>query len=274
MSKRPYIFLSDLDGTLLTTDKKVTPGIRDALDNFVMAGNIFAICTGRAMQSAMNIYKSCKLNYPNSFVVAYNGGEIYSKAQDKVIFRSELELEMVNSIWELADSLGLYIQAYTDDYIIAKKYGKELDFYRHVIRTPVIITDNPEAEMPKPPCKMLAIDLTGRDNLEKFREILKREFGDALKTMYSSDYYLEVVPSNTGKGDALKFLCKYLDLPIERSIAAGDADNDADMIAAAGTGIAMCTGSDLAKSFASIITKQDSDHDGLAEYLNDSTYLF
>ena len=65
-----------------------------------------------------------------------------------------------------------------------------------------------------------------------------------------------------------------MDLPIEHSIAAGDADNDADMIAAAGTGIAMCSGTDMVKSFASIITEKDSDHDGLAEYINNSTYLF
>ena len=40
------LFLSDLDGTLLTSEKKVSPATREALERFVGRGGRFCICTG------------------------------------------------------------------------------------------------------------------------------------------------------------------------------------------------------------------------------------
>ena len=56
MSDR-YIFFSDLDDTLLTTKKEVSPKTYEALKNFTDKGNIFVICTGRGLDSALKVQK-------------------------------------------------------------------------------------------------------------------------------------------------------------------------------------------------------------------------
>ena len=43
------IFFLDMDGTLLTTDKKITPATNAALRNFAARGNRVVLCSGRAL---------------------------------------------------------------------------------------------------------------------------------------------------------------------------------------------------------------------------------
>ena len=49
------LFLSDLDGTLLTKEKIISPATMQALKDYVNLGNRFAICTGRALESALTV---------------------------------------------------------------------------------------------------------------------------------------------------------------------------------------------------------------------------
>ena len=69
----------------------------------------------------------------------------------------------------------------------------------------------------------------------------------------------------SSKGNAIRRLCKYLDIDIKDSAAIGDADNDISMIEAAGHGICMINGSDRAKKAADHITAKDNNHDGFLE---------
>ena len=92
-------------------------------------------------------------------------------------------------------------------------------------------------------------------------------FGDRLKLMYSNPLYLELIPKESGKGEAMIWLCNHLNIPVENAIAAGDGDNDISMIKAAGLGIAMINAPDTVKAAADVITTFDNDHDGLAEFI-------
>ena len=74
---RKRVFFSDLDETLLNSKKEISPATRRALEDFLAAGNYFAISTGRAMESAMAVRNALCPDFPHTFVVAYNGAQIY-----------------------------------------------------------------------------------------------------------------------------------------------------------------------------------------------------
>jgi hydroxymethylpyrimidine pyrophosphatase-like HAD family hydrolase len=61
---------------------------------------------------------------------------------------------------------------------------------------------------------------------------------DARLVMTRADY-LEMIPAAASKGVALRHLCDYLGVPLERTIAVGDQENDLEMIEGAGLGVAM-----------------------------------
>ena len=114
---------------------------------------------------------------------------------------------------------------------------------------------------------MITIELHDHDKQERYRLALQELVGDKLTLLYSNPYYMEIFPSEGGKGSAVKRLADILGVDIKDTYAAGDEQNDISMIESAGCGIAMINGTDIVKKSADVITTFDNDHDGLVEFI-------
>lgn len=266
-SGNKYIFFSDLDDTLLTTKKEVSPKTYEALKAFTDKGNIFVICTGRGLDSALKVQKKYGLEFPNSFIAAYNGCQIYDCDKKETIFKVGLELSTVKEIFTMADEYGVYVHTYSDEYILTSKDDEEIQDYRSKVSTPVLFCPDPTEHLDGPPCKVICIELHDHEKQERFRIDVNKKYGDILDTMYSSPYYLELIPKGFGKGTAVHELAKHLNIPIENTIAAGDAENDNSMLIEAGLGIAMLNAQGSTLACADVVTQNDCDHDGLVPFL-------
>ncbi len=261
------IFFFDLDGTLLNGDKKITPGTMEALRRFTDAGNYFSINTGRALDSTRAVYNGLGLDFKGSFLCCSNGTEIYSVDEKRDYYRTGVDLELVSKILDLSEEYGVHCHTYNEDHIVSRHDNESLAYYRRVIKTPLILTDDVLQYVTEPPCKMIAIELHDHDKQERFRAALQEMVGDKLTLLYSNPYYMEIFPSEAGKGSAVKRLADLLGVDVKDTYAAGDEQNDISMIEAAGTGIAMINGTDIVKESADVITRFDNDHDGLAEFI-------
>ena len=186
---------------------------------------------------------------------------------DRLHVGEGIEQELVRDIFRLAEEYDSYVHTYNDEYILSPMAGECLDYYRIVIKTPVKDGKDALDYMDVPPCKVISIELHDHEKQERFRMAAEEAFGDRLKLMYSNPLYLELIPKESGKGEAMTWLCKHLSIPVENAIAAGDGDNDISMIKAAGLGIAMINAPDTVKVAADVITTFDNDHDGLAEFI-------
>ena len=267
LPKQPKIFFTDLDGTLLDREKKITPDTRSALERWTSAGHYFAICTGRALDSAMEVRRTLQLDFPGMYVIGSNGGEIYDCKQDRIISRTALTMEQVALVMGIAKEQGIHCHTYTDTHIVSPADDEQLRYYRRVIHTPVIICEDIVSALDKGPCKCIAIELEDRAKLEHFRQTLLPLADGEMNLLYSNDRYLEIFPAASGKGSAVRILCEHLHLPLRNALAAGDEANDISMIRAAGTGIAMQNARDEVKAAADIVTARDNNHDGLAAVL-------
>lgn len=261
------IFFFDLDGTLLTSDKKITENTRDALKRFTDSGHFFCINTGRAIESARAVYDGLGLDFKGSFLCGSNGTQIYSVDEERYIYKTGVDMELVPKILDLADSMDVHCHTYNEDNIISRHDNECMAYYRRVIKTPLILTDDVMKYIDEPPSKMIAIELHDHDKQERFRMALQEMVGDKITLLYSNPYYLEIFPSHAGKGSAVKRLADILGVDIKNTYAAGDEQNDISMIQAAGCGIAMVNGTDIVKEAADVITTKDNDHDGLCEFI-------
>ena len=142
-----------------------------------------------------------------------------------------------------------------------------MNYYRRVIKTPLIVTDDVMKELKNPPSKMIAIELHDHDKQERFRKALFEATGGKLTLLYSNPYYMEIFPADAGKGSAVTRLADILGIPVKDTLAAGDEENDVAMLQAAGLGIAMINGSDRVKEVADVITTEDNNNDGLARFI-------
>ncbi len=261
------IFFFDLDGTLLTSEKKISLKTLEALRTFTDKGNYFCINTGRAIESAKAVYNGLKLDFKGSFLCGSNGTQIYSVDEDKYVYRTGVPLELVPKILDLSEEYGVHCHTYNEDHIVSRHDNECMKYYRRVIKTPLLITGDVLKEIKDPPSKMISIELHDHGKQERFRLALQEMVGDRLTLLYSNPYYLEIFPSEAGKGSVVKRLADYLGVDISDTFAAGDEQNDISMIEAAGCGIAMINGTDIVKEAADVITSLDNDHDGLAEFI-------
>ena len=84
---------------------------------------------------------------------------------------------------------------------------------------------------------------------------------------YSSDNFIDFVSKNGGKGEALRKVAALLNVPMEKTIAMGDHQNDVSMLKAAGLGIAVANAREEVKKAADYVTVSN-DEDAVAEIIN------
>ncbi|MBO4484997.1 MAG: HAD family phosphatase [Lachnospiraceae bacterium] len=268
LKKRPgRLFFTDLDETLLTTEKKVSEATYEALRNYTEAGNSLVIATGRSLHSALAVQKELGLDFPGSYILASNGCLIYDCDARETLFRTGVPLPLTAEIFKMAEEHGIYVQTYTDDRILAPADCEEIRYYSRFVKTPVQTAKDPLPFLSEPPCKILCISLHDHEKQERFRDAVTARFGTEIDTFYSSPYYLEIIPYGLGKGPAAMILADRLGVPRKCTMAAGDEGNDISMIKACGIGVAMCNGTEECRKAADVITEKDNNHDGLKDLI-------
>lgn len=262
--RTPKIFFTDLDGTLLTTEKKISPKTRQELHRFMAKGNYLAISSGRPLKSILEIIQLNELDYDNQYAIAFNGALIYHCPSRTKILEKTLTIEQVHKIARISLDLGIFCQTYDDEHILIPHEGPEINRYTRTIHVPYQVLQHFPEGITQPPCKMLCVSFDHHEKLTELASLIQQELPGEISCVLSNPNFLEVFPSTAGKGSAVTALCRILDIPVENSYAAGDEENDLSMLETAGCGIAMRNGRESLKESADIVTEEDNDHDGLA----------
>ncbi|MCD7715041.1 MAG: Cof-type HAD-IIB family hydrolase [Lachnospiraceae bacterium] len=265
---RKKIFFTDLDGTLLNDQKEITPGNQAAIDLALREGHKVVISTGRPLASALIQAERLGLMREGCYVIAFNGGEIYDTSLHRSIYRRTIPKELIPPIFEEAHRRGIYIQTFSGKEVLSEEDRPELyDYVKRTLQTCRVVPSVAE-ELTEAPCKLLAIEETDRALIEDFLSYLTERYAGTLNAYFSNNSYLEIVPDKVTKGQALLWMCEFLQIPVEDSVSAGDAPNDVEMIEAAGTGVAMANSFPGVKEHADYVTDADNNHDGAAEIIH------
>lgn len=262
------IFFADLDGTLLNKQKQITPLTYETLKAWTEKGHKLVLCSGRALDSIINVRETLGLGeFSNMYLIGYNGGEIYDCTTKTLLNRIALSYESAKKCFEIAKKHNIHIQTFSDTHILTEKEDDEILYYKKAVHTPVIYTNDFMPYLDKEPCKCLAISLHDKELMETFGAAITQELGQEVTVMTSTPYFIEMFPISSGKGFSVKWLCNYLNIPLENALAAGDEMNDISMLEAAGVAIAMKNGRDFVKKIANIVTATDNNNDGLVPIL-------
>lgn len=264
--KRRLLFL-DLDGTLLNDAKQITPGNRQALERALEWGHGIIITTGRPLKSAMEQARNLGLDQPGCYFIAYNGALIYDWAKNEQIYKRTLPTDVVVRLFSQAEKMGVHIQTYdTWDVLVEPRCDDtEVRRYCQLIRMDFRVIEDVRKDLPEEPVKCLAIHYDRKDGLLAFQAWIREHMAQQVDCFFSCDQYMEIVPKGMSKGDAVQRLCRMLQVDIADAVSVGDAANDLSMIRAAGIGVAMANATQEVKAAAQYITKNDNNHDGVAE---------
>lgn len=235
--KKIKLIALDMDGTLLTSEEKVTERTRKAIKQAMEKGVYVVISTGRWLTSCYPYAESLELD---SYLVTSNGGEIWTM-EKKLIERHTIEPEMMEKMWALGNQyeMGCWMVA-TDSVWRGERPN---DFNSH---------------------KWLKIGFDSHypANLEKLIQDLS--YYDELELTNSQPQNLEVNPKGVHKGSALSKVCEKLGITMDEVMSAGDSLNDMKMIQQTGLGIAMGNAQEAIKKAADFET-DTNDQDGVAK---------
>lgn len=259
-----YVF-SDMDGTLFDEKCIVSDALRESLKAMINRGNHFVPTTGRPMLGTVVGLRDNDLLFPHMQMICSNGALIYDCDSKKPIQSFMVSAEDMRTVIAKADEMGIYIHSYDDDNIVLREQTAETDYYTKKVHMPLRFVDDIADDLKDGALKMMCISLDDKPKLERFRQWISENMGDRLQGIFSNDRYMEVLSVKAGKGNGVKAYCKLNHIPIGRTYACGDQENDIEMIKAAGVGVAVANASAEAKAAADVVTANDASHDALKE---------
>ena len=247
-----YVIFSDLDGTLLNDEKKVSKENREAIKYFIDNGGKFSIATGRAIESVEKYIKDVKTDLP---IITYNGGILYDNNEKKVISEKILDMDKKKLAFKIADdyeNLGVEVYAGKDIYVI-KDNGMSDRQATRLLNLTYDVPDN-------------ILDL----NWNKITTVGKIEFMDKVESEFENKYktksirsgecFIEIVPDNVSKGNALNEIIKMYNLDKQKVICVGDNMNDAELLMEAGIPFCPENASKELKKYAKHITVNNNNN--------------
>lgn len=265
----------DLDGTLLNRRHALSETSIATLRSLADRGVDVALCSGRsapAMQAAAAELDLCR---PMP-IIAYNGA-LGLHACSPLWTRSATELfllpvpaDAVEAVLRVADEHGLLVQYYVGEHIhVACKTEAHMQLTeRYVSLTGIAAHQYVDtydcARALGPPYKMLVMG----DDVDSTLALLQADLPDGLVRLIrgTPPFFVEVLSPRVHKGEGLRRLCEAVRIPLERTVAFGDGDNDVEFCDLAGLGYAMANtrqGSPLWE-VADRCTEEDNEHDGVA----------
>ena len=257
----------DLDGTLTTSDKKITQATKVSIHKAIDQGVKIVLASGRPVLGISNVVKELELDKLGGYILAYNGGHIIDCKTNETLYISTVNRKFYKRICELAREYDVDALTYNDTGVIAEnikaKYVIKEGFNNSI---PLHQVDKLDDSVTWDVVKFMVVGEP--DKLAKALVIYKKEFGAELGVFLSEPYFMEIVPLGIEKAKSLGKLISFLGYDRSELVAIGDGLNDLPMLKYAGLSIAMENAYPEVKQTATIVTSSNDD-DGVAKAIEE-----
>ena len=255
------VIVSDVDGTLFESGNQVNDSTLKWVDAFQQAGGIFTLATGR-MKKAVDLFiEQLNIQVP---VIVYNGAQLIDPINNKLIKSYTIENELAYQVLRTVKEFQLdpILHVHQQPYVL----GITAAIEAHTLKDGIAcqVTDDAERLLQAAPTKFLIIGEP--EEIQRFLEVLKQKYPHPFHHVFSDWNYLEILPMEASKGNALKHLSDYLGIGMGEIAAVGDERNDLSMLRNAGFGAAVANANDDLKKLADYVA-EGSFHRGLEEVI-------
>ena len=266
------VLACDLDGTLLRDDKTISEQTKEAIKRITDKGVIFLPSTGRTHRELPSLLNELPFL---QYALCCNGGSVYDYRNDRYIYEDAIPHDLAVEVLEFVKSLPVYETVVVNGARIVK--GDENDEICSYIRTVAVkgllfnFTGAHDvkaafARTGMDAQKFLLYLAEGADRDQVMRQLAER-FPQLLISS-SGPVFIEVNIKGVDKGKALRKFCELMNVPIDQSMAFGDAENDISMLEAAGKAVVMENGTPETKKHADVICPSNND-DGVRKVIEE-----
>ncbi len=255
---RISLLIADVDGTLVTRDKVLTPRAQAAAHSMAERGIRLALTSGRPPKGMKMLFEPLRIETP---VAGFNGG-MFAKADLSIIEERLLPGEVARQAAEVILKQGLDLWVYSgEDWLVRDEAAPHVAREQWTVKFPPKVAASFDAALGS------AVKLVGvSDDLDRVARVeadVKRALGDHASANRSQPYYLDVTHPSANKGFVVQYLSEHLSVPPEEIATIGDMPNDTLMFDRSGLAISMGHSSDEVKQKADLVTTS-SEEEGFA----------
>jgi Cof subfamily protein (haloacid dehalogenase superfamily) len=249
------LLLADVDGTLVTQEKKLTDKAVAAVRLLRDAGVIFAITSGRPPRGMAMLIEPLQLSTP---IAAFNGGLLVDTDMN-VIEQRVLPQDLVRPVADAIGSFSLDVWDYRGaDWFVPKADGPHVARESWTVQfEPTVMTDGLRG-LTSDVAKLVGVS-DDTDAVSRATQAVHDQFGDHVTAATSQPYYLDVTHPQANKGAVARYLADRYHLSPEEIATIGDMPNDVLMFAHSGLSIAMGNASPDVKRCARRVTTSNEE---------------
>lgn len=260
------LLISDMDGTFLPASKVPTKKTLDAVKRFEEAGGKFSIATGRAIQAARQYFDMVNVNCP---IIMSNGGMVYDIHSGKQIydvylpdFAGEIVKEILRDNPEVGCEILTVGDVYVPNMTDMEAVHNEICKVKPVICGVDEISDRNWYKV------LFAVK---PENMDKLISYVASKDYEGVDFVRSSKEYYEILPKNISKGTALEKMRDACDMEGYTFVAAGDYNNDIELLTAADVGVCPSNAAEDVKKIADKVFGESCEEDFIAAVID---YIF
>jgi len=251
----------DLDGTLVDGRMQVSQRVRRALSAAMGAGVCVTLASGRMFGGTRLFAVDLGIHGP---LICCQGALVQDADSAEVYLRHGVPLPLAHEMIDFVRAEAWDLCLYLDDLIYADRITPRIRFFAEYapMKEEVTAIGDLKAFLSREPMKLVVV--TDAEEAATVGDLLQERFAGRLLIARSFARFVEGTNLAASKGQALAFLARKLGVPRAETMAIGDNDNDADMVAWAGLGVAMGNASAAVKAVAGHIAPSIAE-DGAAE---------
>lgn len=255
------LLVLDIDGTLVNSQKVITPKTLEALLRIQEEGHIIALASGRPYPGLKRFITQLKLEEYGGYALSFNGGKVISCATGKAVYEETVPKRYAKIIYDYAIEHGLGLVTYDSKDVIT---GTEIDSYMEyeakLNGMELVRVDDFVSYVDFDMIKCL---LTAKpEYAEKCENEMRKLLAPELNVFRSEPYFIEVTNCNVDKAKSIAGLLSIIGMEQKDTVCCGDGFNDLTMVSYGGIGVAMGNAQEIVKQNADFITGS-CDEDGL-----------
>jgi Cof subfamily protein (haloacid dehalogenase superfamily) len=248
------LVIADVDGTLVTKDKVLTPDSIAAVKRLRDANIAFTITSGRPPLGMRKLIDALALTEPTA---AFNGGALV-RPDMTVIETRFLPADIAARVLKSLERHGLDCWLYTDhDWLVRDPQAPHVEHEQWTVKFAPTIVDNFTAYLGKV-VKIVGVS-DDHDAVARSEADVQRDCTTYASATRSQPYYLDVTHPEANKGQVVTSLSELLSIPTANIATIGDMPNDVLMFRKSGISIAMGNASADVQRQAQFVTTSNEE---------------
>ena len=253
-AESPHAVFVDIDGTLCDSRQRIPQSAIDALSEVRSKGHRLFACTGR---SAPEVYPRF---WDVGFEGLVGGAGGYARVGNRVLVDERMpreHVEVLTALWEELDAF--YIWQGPDqmgpsdgylDFFVPRAGTHPEDWIEYAQSITPFIVDIGSGTF----TKVTAYVPPEKASLERVTAALPAGYRAIIGSVGAAGYIpFEVVPERLSKAVGISAVCEHVGIPLSRTVALGDSNNDVEAVASAATGISIGNGCEALVEVADIV---------------------